>query len=85
MAKQDRAGNWESGLLAAALALAGTLFFFNKVCSLVRAGMLSVHMLASSAPVLLLIVGIGLMLADHGAFRESGSLAEQECRERKSA
>jgi len=86
MLKQNRRGNWESGLLAAALALAGTFFLINKVHSLVQAGTLSVHMLTSASPVLLVLVGVGLLLAEHGALRDAGSRQQSgNRRERRSA
>lgn len=63
MANRNRRNRWESSLLAAALAVAGTLFFFDKLGSLMQSGMLSLGSIVHTAPVLVIVVGVGLLLA----------------------
>ena len=77
---------WESTLLAVALAIAGTLFLGNRIWAMAEAGVLSFHTLESAAPALLVMVGVGLLLAEQGVFR--GSVAARQARnshERRSA
>jgi hypothetical protein len=67
MANRKLPERWESSMLAAVLAVAGTLFLFDKLGSLMRAGLLSFHTVMHSAPVFLVVLGVSLMLADQGA------------------
>jgi hypothetical protein len=46
------------------MAVAGTLFMFDKLGSLVRAEMLSWQTTLHGAPMLLVVLGVGLLLAD---------------------
>jgi hypothetical protein len=62
MAKQKQPERWESVIVAAAMAVAGTLFMFDKLGSLVHSGMLSSSLHAG--PVLVVVLGLGLWLAD---------------------
>jgi hypothetical protein len=64
MKRQNQAERWESGIVAAAMAIAGTLFMFDKLGSLVRSGMLSWHTTLHGAPMLLAVLGVGLVLVD---------------------
>jgi hypothetical protein len=64
MAKQNLPERWESVIVAAAMAVAGTLFMFDKLGSLVRSGMLSWQTTLHAAPLLLVVVGVGLFLVD---------------------
>jgi hypothetical protein len=63
MAKQNQPERWEAAIVAAAMAVAGTLFMFDKLGSLVRSGMLSWQAAVHTAP-MLVVVGLGLLLAD---------------------
>ena len=64
MAKQNQPERWESVIVAAAMAVAGTLFMFDRLGSLVRSGMLSWHTTLHTAPMLLVVLGVGLLLAE---------------------
>lgn len=64
MANKNRRNNWESSMLAAALAVAGTLFFFDKLGSLMQNSMLSLQEVVHAAPALVIVLGISLLLAD---------------------
>lgn len=66
MANQNRRNGWESSLLAAALAIVGTLFFFDKLGSLMQNGALSLQAFVHAAPVLVIVLGVSLLLADQG-------------------
>jgi hypothetical protein len=67
MAKQNQPERWESAIVAAAMAVVGTLFMFDKLGSLVRSGMLSWQAALHPAPMLLVVVGLGLLLADQAS------------------
>ena len=67
MANKNRHNGWESSLLAAALAVVGTLFFFDKLGSLMQNSTLSLDAVVHAAPALVVVLGISLLLADHGA------------------
>jgi hypothetical protein len=64
MANKNRHNGWESSLLAAALAVAGTLFFFDKLGSLMQNTTLSFEAMVHTAPVLVVVLGVSLLLAD---------------------
>jgi hypothetical protein len=64
MAKQNQPERWESAIVAAAMAVAGTLFMFDKLGSLVRSGMLSWQATLHAAPVLAVVLAVGLLFAD---------------------
>jgi len=64
MAKQNQPERWESVIVAAAMAVAGTLFMFDKLGSLVRSGTLSWQTTLHTAPMLLAVLGVGLLFAD---------------------
>jgi hypothetical protein len=64
MANKNRRNCWESSLLAAALAVAGTLFFFDKLGSLMQNTTLSLQEVVHAAPVLVIVLGVSLLLAD---------------------
>ncbi|MGO9127448.1 MAG: hypothetical protein ACLP6G_21495 [Terriglobales bacterium] len=67
MAKPNHQERWESGIIAAAMAVAGTLFMFDKLGSLVRSGMLSWQTALHTAPMPLVVLGVGLLLAEQGS------------------
>jgi hypothetical protein len=67
MANRKQPDRWESSMLAAVLAVAGTLFLFDKLGSLMHAGLLSFNTVMHSAPLLLAVLGVSLILADQGA------------------
>jgi hypothetical protein len=64
MAKQNQPERWESVIVAAAMAVAGTLFMFDKLGSLVRSGTLSWQTTLHTAPMLLVVLGVALLFAD---------------------
>jgi len=64
MAKQNQPERWESAIVAAAMAVAGTLFMFDRLGSLVRAEMLSWQTALHGAPMLMVVVGVSLLLVD---------------------
>ena len=64
MAKQNQPERWEAAIVAAAMAVAGTLFMFDKLGSLVRSGMLSWQTSLHAAPMALAVLGVGLLLAE---------------------
>jgi hypothetical protein len=53
---------WEASLLAAAMAVLGGTFLFDKLGSLVRTSILSFQVAFHSSPVLLVVVGTCLLL-----------------------
>jgi hypothetical protein len=67
MAKQNQPERWEAAIVAAAMAVAGTLFMFDKLGSLVRGGMLSWQMSLHAAPMALAMLGVGLLLAERAS------------------
>jgi len=67
MAKRKQPDRWESTMLAAVLAVAGTLFLFDKLSSLMRNSTLSLQTIGHSAPLLLVVMAVSLMLADQSA------------------
>ena len=66
MAKRKQPDRWESIMLAAVLAVAGSLFLFDKLSSLMRNSSLSLHAIGHSAPLLLVVMAASLLLADQG-------------------
>jgi hypothetical protein len=66
MKRRNQPERWESIIIAAAMAVAGTLFMFDKLGSLVRSGMLSWQTTLHGAPMLLAVIGVGLLFADRG-------------------
>jgi hypothetical protein len=67
MAKQNQPERWEAAIVAAAMAVAGTLFMFDRLGSLVRAGLLSWQTTLHAAPMLMVVLGVGLLLADQAS------------------
>jgi len=64
MKKQNQPERWEAAIVAAAMALVGTLIMFGKLGSLVRSGMLSWQNGLHAAPMLLAVLVVGLFVAD---------------------
>jgi hypothetical protein len=64
MANRKQPERWESTLLAIVLALAGAPFLFDKLGALVRTSILSFPAVLSSAPLLLVVAGAMLVLAE---------------------
>jgi len=64
MAKQKQPERWEAATLAAAMAVAGTLFLFDKLGSLIRPEFISLDAVLHMAPVLLTAIAVGLLLAE---------------------
>jgi hypothetical protein len=67
MANRNQPDRWEARLLAAAMAVAGAPFLFDKLGSLVRSSIFSFSAILQSTPVLLVAVGAILLLADQNA------------------
>jgi hypothetical protein len=64
MAKQKQPERWEAAIVAAAMAVAGTLFMFDKLGPLMRSGILSWQTTLHAAPMLVVVLGVGLLVAD---------------------
>ena len=78
MASKKQPDRWEATLLAVVMAVAGALFLFDKLGSLVRTSFLSIPAVVHSAPVLLVAVGAILLLAEQGGMTsESGQREKQ--------
>jgi hypothetical protein len=58
---------WLSSLLAAAMAVAGSLFLFDKLGSLMRPGLLSWNTILHASPIFLAVLGLSLWLAQPAA------------------
>jgi hypothetical protein len=78
MAKQNQPERWESAIVAAAMAVAGTLFMFDRLGSLVRSGMLSWQTTLHGAPMLLAVLGVGLLLAEQERITPSSVLSANQ-------
>jgi len=66
MAQKNQPDRWESLILAAALAVAGTLFIFDKLGSFMRTSNFLSYAFLRSAPMFLIVIGVSLMVADLG-------------------
>jgi protein-S-isoprenylcysteine O-methyltransferase Ste14 len=62
MAKQTQPDRWESPMLAAAMALTGTLVIFDKLHSLMHSYIFSWHLIPYCTSVLLVVAGLCLMV-----------------------
>ena len=58
---------WESSIIAAALAVAGTLFLSDKLACLLFIGNTFMHFVQHTAPVMLVALGLTLLVADQHA------------------
>lgn len=76
MAKRKQPDRWESTMLAAVLAVAGSLFLFDKLSSLMRNSTLSLQTIGHCAPLLLVVMAVSLITADQGAL---ASDPREEC------
>jgi hypothetical protein len=72
MAKKNRGNHWESSLLAAVLAVAGTLFIFDRLGSLIQGGMFCLRTVTHTSPALLVVVGLTLLLAEGTTAQSNG-------------
>ena len=66
MAQKNQPDRWESLILAAALAVAGTLFMFDKLGCFIQRGNFLSHSFLHSAPMFLVVMGVSLIVADLG-------------------
>ncbi len=66
MANKNQPERWESVIFAAALALAGTLFLFDKLGAFSWMSMVFSQDVLHFAPVFLAVIGVSLVLADGG-------------------
>jgi len=64
MANQNQPDRWEASLLAAALAVAGGPFLFDKLASFVQSGALTLSLALRAAPILAIVAGAILLLTD---------------------
>ena len=64
MAHKNQPDRWESLILTASLAVAGTLFLFDRLGSLARVISSLPHSILHLSPVILAVTGVSLMLAD---------------------
>lgn len=62
MAKQNQPDRWEASLLAAAMAVAGAPFLFDRLASLVQSGVLTLSLVLHAAPVLIIVAGAIVLL-----------------------
>jgi len=69
MAQKNQPDRWESLILAAALAVAGTLFIFDKLGSFIVTSSFLAHAFLHSAPMFLAVIGLSLMVAEAGTTR----------------
>jgi hypothetical protein len=67
MAHKNQPDRWEATWLAAAMAVAGAPYLFDKLSALMRVSLLSFPSFLHSTPVLLVGVGAILLLAEQGA------------------
>lgn len=84
MTKQKQPERWESAIVAAAMAVAGTLFMFDRLGSLVRSGMLSWQTTVHAAPVLVVVLGLGLLLADQETMTAAAARTQAPAKEGRS-
>lgn len=77
MAQKNQPDRWESLILAAALAVAGTLFIFDKLGSFMRTGNLVLHACLHSAPIFMLVMGVSLLVADLGTTCAKGPSSQR--------
>jgi len=66
MASRKQPERSESVILAALMSVAGSLFFFGKLESLMRSGILSWHAILQASPILLAVLGMTLWFAESG-------------------
>jgi len=78
MAKRKQPERWESMMLAAVLAVAGTLFLFDKLSSLMRISSLSLQTIGHVALLLLIAMAVSLMQADQRVASECAKEGHHE-------
>jgi hypothetical protein len=79
MASKNQPDRAEATLLAAAMAVLGGPFLFDKLGSLVQSGVLSASMVLHAAPVLLIVAGAILLLTEPSLMSEgSGTHRSKE-------
>jgi hypothetical protein len=71
MASKNQPDRWEATLLAVVLALAGAPFLFATLGSLMRPSVFTSLAIHNSGPVLLVLAGAILLVADGGTGEES--------------
>jgi len=87
MANQTQPDRWESPMLAAAMAVTGTLFLFDKLHSLMHGSVFSWHLLPYFAAAALVALGVSLLVVQHTAPACAGTVEMRgnNGRERRSA
>jgi hypothetical protein len=70
MAGKNQPDRWEARLLALVVALAGAPFLFATLGSLMRPNVITSLAIHNSGPVLLVLAGVVLLVADRGTGEE---------------
>jgi len=83
MNNRKQPDRWESTMLAIVLAMAGTLFVFDKLSSLMQISIFSVHNIEHAAPLFLFVMAFSLMLADQTTVAASEGRAKAGHHERR--
>ena len=78
MAHKNQPDRWEATWLAAAMAVAGAPFLFDKLGALMRISMHSFPSFLHSSPVLMVGVGAILLLAEQGAIKSASEQTENQ-------
>lgn len=76
MANRQQRERYESSILAAALAVAGVLFLFDKLGLLTRSGVVLTHAVIHAAPAFLIAVAMCLVAAERGVWNGTRSDGE---------
>lgn len=64
MAYNNQPDRWEASLLAAAMAVGGAPFLFDRLGALVSSGMLSLSIVLHAAPILMVVAGAIVLLTE---------------------
>lgn len=64
---------WEASLLAAAMAVGGAPFLFDRLGALVNSGLLSLSMVLHAAPILLVVAGAIVLLTEPSGVRSDSA------------
>lgn len=79
MAYNKQPDRWESSLLAAAMAVGGAPFLFDRLGALVNSGLLTLSMVLHAAPILLVVAGAIVLLTEpSGVQHNAGSRHTKE-------
>lgn len=73
MAHNNQPDRWEASLLAAAMAVGGAPFLFDRLGALVSSGLLSLSVVLHAAPILLVVAGAIVLLTEPSGVRPNSS------------